>query len=124
VVFVIKLKVVLNFILNKLEYLKIKSEIINQVKIFIENNNINKDTYGILFRKTDYSSNPSISLNDNGIYNHIRSDLNLKYYICSDDKDTEDKFNELDCEDESFVFGELVPDEADGVNVILVGSID
>ncbi len=38
--------------------------------------------------------------------------------------DNVDKFNELDCEDESFVFGELVQDEAEGVNIILVGSID
>ena len=38
--------------------------------------------------------------------------------------DNVDKFNELDCDDESFVFGEFVPDEADGVNIILVGSID
>lgn len=86
----------IDFVLNKLENLKIKTEVINQVKIFIEQNNINKNTYGILFRKTDYASNPSISLNDNEIYNHIKSDPSLKYYICSDDKNTEDKFNELE----------------------------
>ena len=86
----------LNFVLNKLENLKIKPEILNQVKIFIKENSIDKNIYGILFRKTDYASNPTISLNDSEIYNHIKSDLNLKYYICSDDKDTEDRFNELE----------------------------
>lgn len=86
----------IDFVLNKLENLKIRIEIINQVGIFVKENNINKNTHGILFRKTDYTSNPSISLNDNEIYNHIKLDPNLKYYICSDDKDTEDKFNELE----------------------------
>jgi len=86
----------INFILNKLENIKIKPEIINQVKTFIKDNTIDKKTHGILFRKTDYASNPSISLNDSEIYSHIKSDSNLKYYICSDDKDTEDKFNKLE----------------------------
>jgi len=86
----------ISFVLDKLKNLKIKTKILDQVQAFIKENNINKDTHGILFRKTDYSSNPNISLNDNEIYNHIKSDLNLKYYICSDDKDTEDKFNELE----------------------------
>jgi hypothetical protein len=86
----------INFVLDKLKSLNIQTKIINKTKKFIEKNNINKDTHGILFRKTDYSSNPDISLNDNEIYNHIKSDLDLKYYICSDDKNTEDIFNELE----------------------------
>jgi hypothetical protein len=84
-----------NFALNKLKGLNIQKTIIHQTKEFIKNNFLNKKTYGILFRKTDYSSNPNISLNSDEIYNQIKLDLNQKYYICSDDKNIENTFSEL-----------------------------
>jgi hypothetical protein len=84
-----------DIVLTKLKSLEIKNDLILAAENFINEHNIDNSVHGILFRKTDYQSNPDISLDSNSIYNHINSDTSLKYYICSDDKSTEDEFSKL-----------------------------
>jgi hypothetical protein len=69
----------------------IKSNIKNNVIEFINKNNINSDTLGIHFRKTDFQS----FLNEEETLNHIISNPGINFFICSDSFETEKKFNTL-----------------------------
>ena len=81
----------LSKIIDKLNNLKIRQDIINSVKLFSKECDIDKKTNGIHFRKTDVPN----QLDEGKIYELIVQNANTKYYICSDDKDTEIKFSIL-----------------------------
>lgn len=80
-------------VLLKLRTLKINDSIIAEVNKFIDDHKIDKSVYGILFRKTDYQSNPNINIDTSYVLKNI--DPNYRYYICSDDKETECAFKNL-----------------------------
>jgi hypothetical protein len=79
-------------ILIKLSQLEIKKDLLNDVKSFLEENSINKLTQGLHLRKTD----SLYKIDDNSIYNFIKNKPTDKYFLCSDDKNTEEFFNNLD----------------------------
>ena len=79
-------------VLNKLSQLTVQKSLLDNIKTFIKNNSINKSTQGVHLRKTDSLYN----IDDNYIYNLIKDRPNEKYFLCSDDKNTEDFFNQLD----------------------------
>jgi hypothetical protein len=81
----------LSKVVNKLGSLKIQPEILDKVKSFSKDYGIDRTTNGIHFRKTDVPN----QLDEDKIYQHIVQNVNSKFYICSDDKDTEMKFNLL-----------------------------
>jgi hypothetical protein len=78
-------------ILETLKQFKIKSKIIDKVSNFCNDNNINSETRGIHFRKTDFKN----FLNEDEIYNLISSKPTVNYFICSDSFETEQKFKSL-----------------------------
>jgi hypothetical protein len=78
-------------ILDKLSSLKIQPEILDRVKLFSKEYGIDNTTNGVHFRKTDVPN----QLDEGIIYQHMVQNSNTKFYICSDDKDTEMKFNML-----------------------------
>lgn len=86
---------ILNFmniddILIQLNKLKIKSHIIEYVKEFCKNNKIDKNVIGIHIRKTDGGLN---NINESIFKENIIYNKNQKYFICSDDKETELFYN-------------------------------
>lgn len=78
-------------VVNKLNSLKIKDSILQEVNRFCVENGFDQNTCGVHFRKTDVP----IGLNDDEVYQHILSNPTIKHYICSDDKETEMKFKQL-----------------------------
>ena len=85
-------------VINVLEKIKINKNIKNQVLNFCEKNNIDSTTIGIHLRKTDFDYKDQ----DEEIIRNIVSTPNLKYFICSDDKNTEEKFNKWIDEQQTF----------------------
>lgn len=81
-----------DLIINKLKSLKIKESIKTKIKDICVNNNIDKNTLGIHFRKTDFK----IFLDENKVENFISTNKNTKFFICSDDKNTEIKFSKYE----------------------------
>lgn len=77
--------------ISKLKSLNIQKNIIENVNYFCNINNITNEVSGIHFRKTDMN----ISHNENEIFNKILIS-NKKYFICSDDEETEKKFSKLE----------------------------
>jgi len=72
-----------------LDSIKINNYILNEVKNFCLYNNINSDTIGIHIRRTD----ANVGIPNNQLSNFISSDK--RYFVCSDDKETEDYFNKM-----------------------------
>ena len=80
-----------NDVTRLLKSIPIKKEILKKVKNFCEKNNINKTTLGIHLRKTD---TPSIA-DENHIFNEVKNNSSINYFLCSDSKDTESRFLKL-----------------------------
>ena len=78
-------------IIKKLKTFKIVSSILMPAKSFCYQHNIGKKTKGVHIRKTDNKR----QIDANQMFLNILNDRKNGYFICSDDKDTEDKFNEL-----------------------------
>lgn len=78
-------------ILIKLGSLKIQKYILDIFYNFIEKEKIDSDTIGIHFRKTDANG----KLNEFAILDEIKANSDKKYFICSDDEQTENKFRSL-----------------------------
>lgn len=78
-----------DLILNKIKTLNIKQDILIKVNQICDVNNIDKNTLGIHIRKTDFK----LFLNENKIEDLIKSNENKKFFVCSDDKNTEIKFS-------------------------------
>lgn len=76
---------------EKLKHFKIKKSIIESVEKFCLENNINRQTKGVHLRKTDHGK----QLDSDLLFSQIQSDRNSQYFVCSDDKDTEEHFDKL-----------------------------
>ena len=80
-----------NDVTRLLKSIPIKKEILKKVKNFCEKNNISKTTLGIHLRKTD-----TLSIADeNHIFNEVKNNSSINYFLCSDSKDTESRFLKL-----------------------------
>lgn len=80
-------------ITSLLSELKINENILLKVNQFIKNKNINRDTRGLVLRKTDASHLHAID--DNKYMRLIQSNQNINYFISSDDMSTELTYNKL-----------------------------
>lgn len=72
--------------------LAFKNDIVQESERY-KSSNPKNTYYGLHIRKTDFSA--FHSFDEIGYYNHIKDNPNLKFFICSDDEDTEKKFLEL-----------------------------
>jgi hypothetical protein len=72
-------------------FLKVKESILKIVRRFIKENAIDKRTKGIHIRKTDSSN----QLDSHQLFENIKNDRNTRYFVCSDDEETEDMFSKL-----------------------------
>jgi hypothetical protein len=75
-------------ILTTLAGIKINPTILDSVELFCRQENINKGVIGLHLRKTDYSS----LVDENLIHELINNNVDKKFFICSDDKETEITF--------------------------------
>jgi hypothetical protein len=83
-------------VLLTLENLNIQDCIESEITEFIKRNRINKDTQGILLRKTDFKQIYNNDLIDDFIfYNDICNNKHQRFFITSDDRLTEEKFTNL-----------------------------
>jgi hypothetical protein len=73
-------------VLIQLNNLKIKSNILQYVKDFCKDNKIDKNVIGIHIRKTDGGLH---NINEDIFKQNIINNKHQKYFICSDDKETE-----------------------------------
>lgn len=80
-----------NEVLSILDKFKIKFYIKDKVINFCEEKNIDSNTVGIHFRKTDFQH----FLNEEETYKYIISNPQINFFICSDSFETEEKFNIL-----------------------------
>jgi|688.fasta_scaffold13289_10 hypothetical protein len=78
-------------VLNTLKGFDINIDIKNKVENFCLEKSIDINTKGIHLRKTDFHH----FINEDEIFNHIVDTPNTKYFICSDNLETEEKFNIL-----------------------------
>ena len=78
-------------VIKKLKTFKIVSSILIPAKSFCYQHNIGKKTKGVHLRKTDHGR----QIDSDQMFSSILSDKKSGYFVCSDDKATEDKFNEL-----------------------------
>jgi hypothetical protein len=78
-------------VIRQLKTFKIVSNILLPAKSFCDQHGIGKTTKGVHLRKTDHGR----QLDSDQIFATIQTDRKNGYFICSDDKITEDKFNEL-----------------------------
>ena len=76
---------------NALDSLGISNSVLDKVKKFCNEHLIDKRTTGIHLRKTDGSS----IANEDEIFEEIKKFRNQKYFICSDNKETENRFLQL-----------------------------
>lgn len=67
---------------------KINQNILNVVKEFCEKNSIDRNTIGLHIRKTDTGS----MADENEIFNYVKSNPKQKFFLCSDNKETEERF--------------------------------
>lgn len=79
-------------VFNLSRQLKIKSSIKQQVESFVSKNFINKSTRGLHIRKTDFPN----QLDSDALFYSTSKDKLNKYFICSDDKATEEQFSALE----------------------------
>lgn len=76
-------------VLEKLKLLSINKNILNIVNNFCSRNNINNKVYGIHLRRTDFK----FDVNGNQkLLELFKKETELKFFICSDDKETETLF--------------------------------
>jgi hypothetical protein len=78
-------------IIKKLKTFKIVFNILSQTKSFCDQHNIGKQIKGVHLRKTDHGR----QIDSDQVFLNILKDRKNGYFVCSDDKATEDKFNEL-----------------------------
>lgn len=78
-------------VIKKLKTFKIVSSILIPAKSFCYQHSIGKKTKGVHLRKTDHGR----QIDSDQMFSSIISDKKSGYFVCSDDKATEDKFNEL-----------------------------
>jgi hypothetical protein len=78
-------------VIKKLKTFKIVSSILTPAKSFCYQHSIGKKTKGVHLRKTDHGR----QIDSDQMFSSIISDKKSGYFVCSDDKATEDKFNEL-----------------------------
>jgi hypothetical protein len=78
-----------------LKNLIIQPVILHTVKEFISKHSINKNTKGILIRKTDLTHNSTLD-HDFFIYKQIKDNKQQKYFITSDDANTEQRLSRLE----------------------------
>jgi len=71
--------------------LQVKSSIAKKATEFVKENSINKNTKGLHIRKTDFPN----QLDSDMLFQNVSKDINTKYFVCSDDKETEDQFSKL-----------------------------
>lgn len=81
-------------LISSIKELPFKEEIIKKTEEFIESNNLNSDFYGVHLRNTDFYD--PHKPNFDAIYSMISENSDKKYFVCSDDKDLENKFSQLD----------------------------
>jgi len=75
-----------NTIKKLLEFIP-RKEILKKVKKFVSYNNINNSVKGLHIRKTDLNL-----VDENKYIPIVRSNTNTRFFICSDSKEAEDKF--------------------------------
>ncbi len=80
-----------NEIVDSLNSLSISNSVLDKVKKFCNEHSIDRNTTGIHLRKTDGSS----IVNEDEIFEEIKKFKNQKYFICSDNKETENRFLQL-----------------------------
>lgn len=78
-------------VLNTLKEFDINVNIKNKVENFCLEKSIDINTKGIHLRKTDFHH----FINEDEIYSHIVATPNIRYFLCSDSLETEEKFNIL-----------------------------
>jgi len=78
-------------IVKKLRTLKILPHILSTVELFCKKHAISTKTKGIHIRKTDHKK----QLDSDQIFLSILEDKDTDYFICSDDKPTEEKLKQL-----------------------------
>jgi len=75
-----------------LSKLKIKKNIINKVNTFINKHKIDKTWIGLHIRATDC---PAAIKDSSGIYRYIKDNPDKKFFVCSDDRQVEEKLCSL-----------------------------
>lgn len=93
--------------------------IVDNSEKFINENNLGNNFYGVHLRNTDFYDPHKPNFDQ--IYSHIVENSDKKYFVCSDDKQLEEKFNQLD---NVFVYPktnyvEKLTDEGDWRSVIV-----
>ena len=71
--------------------LNIQNNILERVLNFCRDNKINRKIKGIHIRKTD----GALRFDEDKMLEHIKNTKKITYFVCSDDKETEDRFNTL-----------------------------
>ena len=77
--------------MSQVRELKIDATIIARASRFISDHALD-EFFGVQIRKTDFGSNGS---DDNNLYELIRDTEHKKFFVCSDDKDVEQRFGAL-----------------------------
>lgn len=75
-------------VLSILSIFRVKNEIKNILEEFCNQNVIDLKTFGIHLRKTDFIN----FINEEESFKYIESKPNVKFFICSDSSETEEKF--------------------------------
>ncbi len=78
-------------VIEHLSKLPIKATVLGKVKQFCDQNQINANVIGLHLRKTE-----NLSLDDTVLFEEARTNSHKKYFVCSDDQATEQKFSQLD----------------------------
>lgn len=74
-----------------LQSLPVKKEIVDHVKEFVTNKKISTNVHAVHIRLTDNTKQVDV----NFLFDQIQQNPNIRYFVCSDDKSTELKFNKL-----------------------------
>lgn len=80
-----------NQLIQILSNFKIQPTIVEHVFDFINTHGINKNVYAVHIRKTDNKRQADV----NFLYNEIEKNRSQRYFVCSDDKETEELFSKL-----------------------------
>lgn len=80
-----------NHITDILSKLKINPTILNRVKSFCHSNKIDRDTIGLHIRKTDTGN----MADEEFIFSYVSKEKNKTFFLCSDSKETENRFLQL-----------------------------
>jgi hypothetical protein len=82
-----------DIIVKYLKKLKLKQNILDKVVTFCDTNSIDSNVSGAHLRKTDFPT--SMMLDDTQLFNHLNTDVDSRFFVCSDDLDTEKKFSKF-----------------------------